>query len=434
MSPKTTYQTYTAQSASAFVSSLGVNVHLSRTATPYADTSKVVDAARYLGVDHFRDHISSAGYAAEVQVASKGIGFDIVYSSWNDPATFLNMTHDLASSVPGSIVAIEGANEVNNWPITFQGVTGDAAAASLQKFLYSSIKSDPVLSKLPVYNLTVGGISPTTYQNLGDLSSASDYSTAHIYYGGGQPTYGWNPLTASADGWDYWVNEAKSLTGGKPLVITETGASNAPGAVNGVDTLVQAKQILNSLMDAAASGSRATYLYELVDEVQDPSGTNVEAHYGLFNNDWTPKPAATAIHNLTTILDNGVAGSSSSGSVSLAVSGLPKFGHFNVFQEANGKIAVAVWAEPDIWDQANKVEIAAPATTVTLSFGTSQTGFAIFDPLQSSSPVKNVGAGTSVSVSVSDHPVIVELEGAASALTTKNSASATSLHSGWVTH
>lgn len=50
----------------------------------------------------------------------------------------------------------------------------------------------------------------------------------------------------------------------------------------------------------------ATYLYELFDRDSSASNTNPEANFGLFNSDGTPKLAATAIHNLTTILaDDG---------------------------------------------------------------------------------------------------------------------------------
>ena len=124
---------------------------------------------------------------------------------------------------------------------------------------------------------TVIGPNPAT------TSGLADYDNQHPYPNNGNP-----PLE--------WVNRTQALgnetpaTG--PAVYTETGYSSTQ-----VGTTVQAKYTLDLLMDDAQSGIANTYLYELMDEGDG---------YGLFDSSNNPKPVATAIHNLTTILaDSG---------------------------------------------------------------------------------------------------------------------------------
>ena len=77
---------------------------------------------------------------------------------------------------------------------------------------------------------------------------------------------------------------------------------------NGISETVQAKCTLTTLLDAYQKGVAKTYLYELIDDAAIRS-TSLEAHFGLFNADGSPKLAAMAIHNLTKILsDTGSTG------------------------------------------------------------------------------------------------------------------------------
>ena len=65
---------------------------------------------------------------------------------------------------------------------------------------------------------------------------------------------------------------------------------------------VQAKYLLDGLLDASKAGNVKTYLYELLD--QNTGDGISENNFGLFHSDGTPKPAATAVHNLVAILDD----------------------------------------------------------------------------------------------------------------------------------
>ena len=134
--------TNTAQSASTFLDSIGINVHMGYTWTSYNNVGLVETSLAYIGVDNVRDKLLDwsnvqANYA---QIADAGYKFDFVLPVY-DPTTvnlteFVNMVHDFVLAHPGSVSAIEGANEVNIWPARIQwrhhaGRPGRAAASAL---------------------------------------------------------------------------------------------------------------------------------------------------------------------------------------------------------------------------------------------------------------------------------------------------------------
>ncbi len=95
---------------------------------------------------------------------------------------------------------------------------------------------------------------------------------------------------------------------GGALFPAETGYTTTPSYV---DELSAAKYNLNTVFENALNGIARTYLYELVDEHASATDTNVEDQYGEFHNGWTPKTGATAIHNLTTVLQSTGSGTAS---------------------------------------------------------------------------------------------------------------------------
>ena len=72
--------TNTAQSASGFLDSIGVNVHVGYTDTSYGDINRVETSLAYIGVDQVRDKLldwqdAQANYSA---LANAGIKFDFL--------------------------------------------------------------------------------------------------------------------------------------------------------------------------------------------------------------------------------------------------------------------------------------------------------------------------------------------------------------------
>ncbi|HTR15958.1 MAG TPA: hypothetical protein VMI52_02860 [Acetobacteraceae bacterium] len=420
----------TAERAADFVDALGVNIHTTYIDTSYGevnpnvppgspgslqpDPTKIENALAYLGIDRVRDtapDINSWTLSMYETEAAAGMKFDFVIPGGTvDLPGVMAGIDDIASKYPGSVVAVEGPNEVNGWPVTYDGQTGMAAAAALQKAIYAEVTSDPHLKGVPVYALTLGGATPDQYAPLGDLSAYATNSNAHIYYGA-QPPEG-------SIIYGLWVGEHDAPA--DPPVITETGiytATPQPGT-NATNTDVQAQYILDSLMDAAKNNVSDTYLYELLDEGTDP--TVQEQNFGLFYANGTPKPVATAIHNLTTILADtgGTATTFAPGQFAYSVNNLPRTevagftasGSSLLLEKSSGAYDIVVWTEPPLWNQATATENTVGPSATTITFNRAYQTVKVFDPMQGSQALRVLHNVSSVSVMLTAHPVIVEVE------------------------
>lgn len=394
--------------ARAFLAGLGVNAHISWPGHyPYADTEQVLVAMRYLGLSNLRDHINASTLPAFDRLAAGGVRFNLLLHPKVEVDTLITWASELARLHPGSVAALEGPNEVDKWPVELDGLTGLPAAATAQRALYAKAKADPVLARVPVYNLTVSGISRSNSAALGDLSAAADYANAHPYYRSGQQSWGYS-LKDPRYTLDGYIAAAQWTAPARPAVITETGSTTALQSPIGVDEAVQAKQILNSLMSAARRKAAAVYIYELADS-HDNGPDDPESHYGLFRYDWTPKPAAHALHNLTRILRAPHGPTADQPPPAYTLTGLPVHGASLLFRKDDGSYDIVVWAEPDIWDEAQRRPIQAPSAAVQVSFGRSYRQIALYDPLVSDQPLQRFGPVSAVTVHLTDHPLIIEL-------------------------
>ncbi|WP_234681958.1 hypothetical protein [Bradyrhizobium monzae] len=410
----------TVHSAQAFVASIGVNAHTAYSSSSayasYGDSSLILDDLHYLGVTTIRDALPTDPNATPVvnALAAAGVKFDFVVSS-DLPASstaglaqFMASLDSFVAKYPNSIVAIEGLNEANIQAFSYKGSSSMAAAAQFQKDLYTAIKADGHLGGVSVYNLTLGLNDSAAYAKLGDLSKYSDYSTSHAYVATSTP---------ENYGIQYGVDVAASSSPGNPSVITETGYTTlASYSGLGVDQLVQAKSILNSLVDAFKDGVSKTYLYELLDH---GSNSDPEGHFGLFNADGTPKLAAAAVHNLTTILsDDGSGGRTPATPLAYTINNLPTSGNSMVLAKSNGAYELVVWAEPQLWNDAKDTEISNPATQAKVHLGSVHKTVTIYDPLNTSKPIAVYTNVQDFTLPVSDHPLIIEIDAPTASATT----------------
>lgn len=396
--------------AENFTESLGVNVHISwPNYYPYSETSKVIGALDYLGIDTIRDYINSSSINIYNQLAANGIQFDLLLNPVVGIDNYIGWARNLAQTHPGSVVALEGPNEVDNWPVTYGGFTGYAAARETQKALFTKANADPTLKDVPVYNLTLAGIDSAEYAAIGNLAAYTDFANVHTYYQAGQQSWGYS-FSDTKYTLQGYINSGQWSAPGRPTVITETGSTTSPGSAIGVSEEVQAKQILNSLMAAAKHNVAATYIYELV-ESQNAGANDIESHYGLYRHDWTPKPAAHALHNLTEILTTSSGVGSSIAAPAYTLSGMPAQGSSLIFQEDDGAFDIVVWTEPDIWDQVAHRAITAPTSTVDVDLGATYGRVFVYDPLVSDKPIQTLSNVSKVTVSLTDHPLIIEVAG-----------------------
>ncbi len=394
--------TTTPLSTASFLATLGVDTHIAYTDGGYANIQNVIADLKYLGITQVRDGISngasgSAQLSSYIAMAQAGIHFTFVIQASNTAGLLaqLSLIDLMEVAVPGSVTAIEGPNEINNQPVTYNGVAGLQGALNLQKALYSAVHSDPLLSGVPVdyftgygaYNVGLGP-DPITTPGL------ANYDTQHPY-----PQFGQAPA--------YWVARANALTNTNaataPAVYTETGYST-----NGVSPDVQAKYTLDLLMDTAQEGIAKTYLYDLLDGYA-PGSPQGDDGFGLFDYTKAPKPVATAIHNLTTLLQDSGATATTFQPTALnySISGLNSTGNSMVMERSDGTYVIAVWAEPPIWNNSTNTEINAPSQSVTVTLPQSYASVQVFDPLTSATAISSATNSNSVTIAVTDHPILI---------------------------
>jgi len=383
-----------------FLDTVGVGTHIDYTNSRYADIGAVIKALRYLGVTRLRDHAPDPGSDPVGQrhlhmAAGAGMRFVFV-SRAPKPEQAVQRLREFVAAHPGAIIAVEGPNEVNNWPITFNGQTGTPAAQAYQRTLYNLVKAEPALSNVPVLGFTDWPVH----------SGVADWNNLHSYAKSGDQPYATIVVNK--------LNQ-ESVDPDRPFAITETGyhtslTAGATGGWDGVDPETQAKFILNTYMDAAKLGSRGTFIYQLLDAYADSAGSDMEGHFGLFSLTYEPKPAATAIRNMMTILqDSGAqAGSFETRALPATVVGLPKTGSVLPMQKSSGAYTLVLWDEPDIWDERANRPIVVASRKVNIDLGMPFGTVKVFDPLVSADPVEEFANAQQFDVDVSDHPIIIE--------------------------
>lgn len=434
--------------ASDFIDSIGVNAHILFSPPAFAawgDLNRVEAALSYLGVGHVRDGaraMSPADVARFATLARRtGIRYDFALGSGGemDPTTTLADLHRLEAAAPGSIAAIEGPNEINNifftraWRVTYAGQQTDICNHDLspvalgQAALYRALRADPAFRRVPVYNYSLVGlkvpvpVNGCTTDLDADLASAgpvkgkADFGNVHSY-----PYRGAPPRAALAKA----LRQVQPAQGNH-VVITETGyatSDTGKGTYLAVSENVQARYTLDALFDTYTLGHDGpdapqvvrTYLYELLDDAPDTPTTDRERHFGLFRADGSPKPVATALHNLIAILRHPDKTRVNPRPVSfnLSQSSWREDMDANLHQlrltAPGGGYFAVFWAEPPIWDPDARRDVPAPVNHVTLQLSRAA-GVALFDPLRGTAALEAHDSARSLSFDLTDHPVIVYL-------------------------
>ncbi len=401
--------------AAGFINSLGVGMHIPYTDGGYASLGNDAADLAYLGLNNVRDGVSdgvngSAPLSSFITLAQQGVKFTFVIAGGGALTTAslqaeLGLYDQINMAVLGSIVAVEGSNEINNAPITFNGVGGLQGALDLQRALYAAVHADTNLAGVAVdyftgYNAGSVAVGPDPTATAG----LADYDTQHPYPNNGDAPAAWVTPSQSLG------NESAS-TGYGPAVFTETGYSTNGGTTGGVNADVQAKYTLDLLLDDAANGISRTYLYQLMDAYK-PGSPQGDDGFGLFDPSNTPKAAATAIHNLVgTLADTAATASTfTPATLGYSVTGLPSTGNSLALEKADGTYDVAVWNEPKIWDEATGTETTAATQNVTVQLGGTYATVEVFDPLASATAVSVLHNVSSVQLGLTDHPLLVQIE------------------------
>lgn len=286
--------TQSIRSAYEATRSIGFNTHVQEGGTIYGSAAAIASALAYVGGHFVRDGATPAefGNAYSVQQSlSKDYGIEqmLIVGGDVDHSWFeklLAVADGIAST--GHLLYAEGANEPTyktTYPPGY-GVEGiDAWKAQQHEISLHFSGVAPVIA----YSAAAWREEPNTA-----WAMDGDYANVHAY-----PYQGMNN-SANVESPVYW--ETKLTTNAIGFVISETGIPSSTtgprweGEPNAVTESVQAKAMTGLYMESLYVGAAHTALYELQDSL-DPG-------FGVFRSDGSAKPAADALHNLSTLLED----------------------------------------------------------------------------------------------------------------------------------
>jgi hypothetical protein len=402
-----------AAKAADFLNSLGVATHLNYTDGTYANYESVIADLNYLGIHKLRDAtpdpyggIPYQNYITALDAVTKaGNKFDFITAPGLPLKTTLDQVGAIERLHPGSVIAVEGPNETNNNPVTYEGRDGTAAALAYQRDLYRAVHGSRLLRNVSVYYYTGFDVATT-------LTGLADFANCHPYsHQGEQPAR----RIATEFGKQF------AMAPPYPRVITEAGFFDVPSAPNGVDDATQAKDTLNLYMDAFAQGVTLTYVYQLVSAYPNQFS---DTQSGMFRIDHSPKPVATAVHNLTTILADDGRGAVKPASLDYSVAAMPVTGHSRLLEKSSGVFDIVLWSEPVNWNDRTHRPVGVSQTAVTVTMSGTAGNVAVYDPLVGTKPVARAQHVTDITVALRDHPLIIEVRPTRDRLLTAESTTA----------
>jgi len=409
----------TAVKANDFLNSIGACTHISQGAD---NPTNVSAALLYCGIRNIRDDGSTN--------SSKLQKFIDVHNATGAKVSLLSINGNIAASISeyeklaaaGALLAAEGPNEPNNWHVTYNGQTSSSTTsmpiAEFCRDLYTAVKASPILAGIPVFaSSEAGGSEPDNcgLQFLTIPSGANclmpdgtvygDYANVHNYICNPGHLVDNNAWLAESPGTDrivdglyneygrtwwspgyngYTITQLLTL----PRVTTETGWTT-----QGDKSLTEDQQgrlFLNLYLAAYKRGWTYTFVYMLHDDAG-------QGYWGFVHTDYSNKPSATYLHNMTTILSDN-ASSFTPGSVNYTIPSQPATVHDMLIQKSNGVFELAVWSEK-----------ASGTNNITVNLGATYATVNVYDPTVGTDPVQNLNNVSSIPLTLSDHPVILEL-------------------------
>jgi len=400
-------------SADEFLSSLGVTIHVDQGIS----AGSYLAPLRYLGVRNIHD---GGRHWPQMQLLNRQLGVRLDLIGEGDLADTISTGMALAAS--GALLAFEGPNEPNNFPITFNGQPGGGLGswtpvAQFQEALYRAVKSSPDLQKYPVFAVSEAGaetnnvglqfltIPPAAQTIFPAGTRYADYANTHNYVSSTRKIYvdnqAWNAADPTLNGpWDglfanysrtwrhHFQGYSKEQLLTLPRVTTETGWDSVAD-IGGERT--QGVILVNAYLAQFKRGWRYTFIYQLRD------GEGSSGNQGLFTSNSTPKLAATYIHNLTTVLADNVP-IASLGSLDYSVIDQPATVHDLLIQKSDGTFELVIWDE--------KVQ---GGDDIRVNFGRSFRSVNIYDVTNGTVPTQKLVNVSSVTLNLNDHALIVEL-------------------------
>ena len=357
-------------------------------------TGGMIEQARFVGAGILRVSVPDPDNWATPnlpQLVAAGLKLDFIAAPYAPPDRNALWIKDFLTQFPGSVALVEGPNEPNNFAVEYAGETGVSAAMRWQADFYAAMKADPVTAHVPIYGLA----------SFPKVAAASDVNNLHVY-----PIRARQARRAIEDE----AREQRAVDPGKPWGITEFGYFTIPGFEppgqhwEGVDEVTQAKLLASAYFDAASLGASHLILFNLRDWCSNRAD-DVNAHFGLFRCDNSPKPAANILRNIAAHLaDHGEA--VRPGRLSFRTNASPQVRDM-LLQRGDGRFVLVFWRTPDIWDENADRQINHEYQRFTLQFEARQASVQVFDPLTDAEAVWSERNAQQVPVVIVDRPVIV---------------------------
>ncbi|HEV7615862.1 MAG TPA: hypothetical protein VGO36_06500 [Solirubrobacterales bacterium] len=401
-----------AREADSVVESIGVNTHLGYTDTPYNDFSRVRQSLQELGIRYIRDGVSQGRpdvYSRLRTLAGDGVHLDVIAGDplqrWNI-GTIDQQLDLIQKELGSSVVSIEGPNEYDlqgdrNWAPNLRTYT---------RQLWEGVHARPKLAGLPVVCPSI--VTREDMAAAGDLSSWCDYGNTHTYLSGAMPE------TSSI--WSGELGAAAKNSGSKPVQVTETGYHNG---VNGnvghqpcsekAAGVYMPRLFLENFNRGSTSRS---FSYELLDQRNDPSKTDIEANFGLLRNDFSKKPAALAIERLTGLLSDKGA-QFAPGSLSYSLEGAPSTAQQLLLQKRDGSFYLVLWNRVSVWNRDSRSDVDPADAAVTLKLGQPIASAEVFEPNASAAAVASAANPASLKLNLSERVQVIKLVPGAAAST-----------------
>lgn len=407
--------------ANDFLSSIGVNSSID---TRGESLEKTLECMQYLGARWIRSGYGAKGFDSfDYLIDNGGIKFSMSIgtgtSGFEGPISAAKHLRER-----GALIAMEGANEPNNWTITYEGKEGGGnlswmPVAECHRDFYKAIKAEPLLKDVDVWSITEAGAETdnvglqflTIPEGAGCLLPAgttfADVVNVHNYFihpnwPALQNNQTWNASdpgpACRADGlygnngrtWakgyrGYSEEECRTVR----KVTTETGTT-----IGGeVTEEIQALMYMSCYLAQFARGWEYTSMYILRDR-SDEAGNQT---FGFYTTDYRPRLSAHYLHNLTAILadDRPI---EKTGKVNFSIDDQPETVHTLLLQKNDGTFELVVWGE----------RYAGGTDNIVVDLGRKYRTVKIYDPTEGTEAVQILSKVREIPLAMTTHPYILE--------------------------
>ena len=131
--------------------------------------------------------------------------------------------------------------------------------------------------------------------------------------------------------------------------------------------------------------------------LRDQTDEGGNQSFGFFKRDYSPRKTAVYLHNLTTILADREA-STTPGQLNYSIPEQPATVHDLLLQKGDRTFVLVVWNQ--------RVK---GTDEVKITLGGTHAGVTVYDPTIGVDPVQTYGSVDSLSLPLSDHPMIIAI-------------------------